>query len=225
MEQSVEIGMEAEQYDRWYKTSRGRWIGQRELELLSNALRPQPGESLLDIGCGTGFFTRKMAGSNRGTVIGIDINPRWVDYARRQNSAGASYVVADAGELPFKDNAFDLVMSVAALCFIADINAAIREMVRVTRRRFAVGLLNRHSLLWFKKGRHGGHGAYRGAQWLTVNEVKSMFSNHPVKNLTIKTAVHLPGGGLVSQHLEQFFPSRLPTGAFILIKGDVLDAA
>lgn len=43
-----------EQYDNWYATSRGRWISEREFTLLMALLRPTPGASLLDIGCGTG---------------------------------------------------------------------------------------------------------------------------------------------------------------------------
>ncbi len=65
--------MDIEQYDHWYYTPRGQWIGHCELELLFNALKPRPGESLLYIGCGTGFFTRQMGSRIRGEVIGVDI--------------------------------------------------------------------------------------------------------------------------------------------------------
>ncbi len=214
--------MDIEQYDHWYYTSRGRWIGHCELELLFNALKPRHGESLLDIGCGTGFFTREMGSRIRGEVVGVDINQKRVRYACQQDSDRASYAVADAGALPFCDAAFDMVISVAALCFIPDIGTAIREMIRVTRRSFAVGLLNRNSLLWLQKGRSGGRGAYRGARWLTVCEATSLFSGFPVQNLTTKTAVHLPRGGKIAQALEHYFPPTLSTGAFILVKGDVI---
>jgi SAM-dependent methyltransferase len=127
-----------------------------KLELLFNALKPRPGESLLDIGCGTGFFTREMGARIKGKVVGVDINQKWIRYACQQDSDRASYAVADAGALPFSDAAFDMVISVAALCFIPDIHTAIRETIRVTRRSFAIGLLNRNSLLWLQKGRNGG---------------------------------------------------------------------
>ncbi len=212
--------MDAEQYDQWYETSRGSWIGEREYELLFGALEPRPGESLLDIGCGTGFFTRKMAGVVSGKIVGVDINQKWIEYARRKNSARISYAAADARRLPFADNAFDLVMSVAALCFVNDMDAAVKEMIRTARRRFAVGLLNRRSLLWMKKGRGGGRGAYRGARWHTKNEAMALFSRPGVKNVMVETAVHFPGGGVFARFMEPFFPSWFPTGAFILVKGD-----
>lgn len=214
--------MDIEQYDQWYYTPRGQWVGHCELELLFNALKPRPGESLLDIGCGTGFFTRGMGSRIKGKVVGVDINQKRVRYACQHDSDRASYVVADAGALPFADAAFDMVISVAAICFVPDIHTAIREIIRVTRRSFAIGLLNRKSLLWLQKGRNGGRGAYRGAHWHTVREAKSLFSGLAVQNLTTKTAVHLPGGGKIAQWLEHYFPPTLSTGAFILVKGDVI---
>jgi ubiquinone/menaquinone biosynthesis C-methylase UbiE len=214
--------MDIEQYDRWYYTPRGQWIGHCELELLFNALKPRPGESLLDVGCGTGFFTREMGAGIRGEVVGVDINQKRVRYACQKDLVKASYAVADAKALPFGDAAFDMVISVAALCFIPDIHTAICEMIRVTRRGFAIGLLNRHSILWFKKGRSGGRGAYHGALWHTVNEAVSLFSGLPVKNLIVQTAVHLPGGGKIAQWVERSLPTTLSTGAFILVSGDVI---
>jgi SAM-dependent methyltransferase len=215
------LHMDAKQYDGWYQTPRGRWIGNREIELLVGALKPRPGESLLDVGCGTGFFTREMAGRFNGKVMGIDINKKWVQYACQNDISRACYAVADALRLPFKNKSFDLVISVAALCFVSDMHKAIGEILRVTRRSFAVGLLNRNSLLWLQKGKKGGRGAYSGARWHTVEEVRSMVDKFPVKNVFVKTAVHMPSGGLIAQHIERLLPSSFFTGAFILVKADV----
>lgn len=112
--------MDAETYDRWYETPRGRWIGQREVALVLGELQPRPGESLLDVGCGTGFFTRALASAIGGPVTGVDINPEWVAYARRRSLTDVSYEVADARALPYAAASFDLVVSIAALCFIEE---------------------------------------------------------------------------------------------------------
>jgi SAM-dependent methyltransferase len=217
--------MDAETYDRWYETPRGRWIGQREVALLLGELQPRPGESLLDVGCGTGFFTRALASTMAGTVIGVDINAEWVEYARRRNTANVSYEVADARALPYRAASFDLVVSIAALCFIEEERTAVREMLRVARRRVAIGLLNRRSLLWLRKGRNGGRGGYRGARWHTTSEAADLFAGLPVQRLRVRTAIHLPGGGRLARAMERLWPQWLHTGAFILVVADAAAAA
>lgn len=66
--------MDAATYDAWYATPRGRWIGTVEFRLLSGLLQAQSGDTLLDVGCGTGWFTRRFAEQGL-RVIGLDPNP------------------------------------------------------------------------------------------------------------------------------------------------------
>jgi SAM-dependent methyltransferase len=213
--------MRADEYDLWYETPRGQWIGQCEIELLCKQLRPRPGESLLDVGCGTGFFTRAFANRTTGKVIGVDIDTEYVECACRRDTAGSYSAVADVRALPFRNASFDMVISIAALCFIPDEVAVVREILRVARRRFAIGLLNRKSLLWPQKSRKGGSGAYRGAHWHTVGEVKSLFQGFSIKNMRVQTAVHLHSGGRAGAFFERIFPATLSTGAFILAAGEL----
>jgi len=217
----LETAMDAEAYDRWYETPRGRWIGQREAALVLEGLRHRPGESLLDVGCGTGFFTRTLAATTDGYVVGVDINSEWLEYARRRDAGRATYAVADARALSYADASFYSVVSIAAMCFIPEEVAAIREIVRVARCRFAIGLLNRHSLLWWQQGRGGGRGGYRGAHWHTVREALSLFRGLPVQHLSVRTALHIPNGSRLAQFIERVWPSLFAIGAFILVAGDV----
>ena len=46
-------------YDAWYAPPRGCWIGETEYALAARLLAAQPGDSLLDVGCGTGWVTRR----------------------------------------------------------------------------------------------------------------------------------------------------------------------
>jgi SAM-dependent methyltransferase len=212
--------MDAASYDRWYETPRGRWIGEREAALVLRSLAPRGGESLLDVGCGTGYFTRALAAAVDGRVAGIDLNPEWIDFARHRDPGRASYETGDARALPYPDASFDLVVSIAALCFVDQETKAVREILRVARRRFAIGLLNRHSLLWIQKGRGGGSGAYRGARWHTMREARRLFRDLPVQGLRVHTAIQLPGGGPLARLIERVTPSS-PFGGFMLVVGDV----
>lgn len=212
--------MDAESYDQWYESPRGRWIGSLEAALIRRALRPGAGESLLDVGCGTGFFTRAVGSAIDGPVTGVDINEDWLAYARRRDTTDAIYEVADARALPYQTASFDLVVSIASLGFIDDERAALQEMLRVTRRRLVLGLLNRRSLLWLQKGRNGGSGGYRGAHWHTPGEALGLFDGQPVQSLALWTAVHLPSGGFVARAVEPLWPQWLHTGAFIVAAAD-----
>jgi SAM-dependent methyltransferase len=210
--------MSPEQYDAWYRTPRGGWIGETEYGLLHEVLTPLPDETLIDVGCGTGYFTRRFARDGL-TVIGVDLAPEMLDFASTHAAVGERYLLGDARHLPFPDRCFDLCISVAALCFIGEESRALAEMLRVTRRRFAIGLLNRHSVLYLQKGRHGGHGAYRGARWHTVSEARALFEATPARDLTLPTAVFLPGGGACARLLERGLPRLLPLGAFLVVAG------
>ena len=206
-------------YDAWYDTPRGRWIGETEFALAARGLAPQPGDSLLDIGCGTGWFTRHAAADDL-VATGIDPNSVWLDYARAHSNPALSWVEGDARDLPFADASFDHVLSIAALCFVDDERQAVAEAVRVARRRFAIGWLNRSSLLYWQKGRHGGSGAYRGARWHTMREVRALFAGLPVRKLHLRSAIFLPSGTGCATWLERGVPNGLPWGGMLLASGE-----
>ncbi len=206
-------------YDAWYATARGRWIGETEYALAARALAARPGDSLLDVGCGTGWFTRRAA-ADGFFATGLDPNPDWLGYARAHSSPALSWVEGDARDLPFADASFDHVLSIAALCFVDDERQAVAEAVRVARHRFAIGWLNRASLLYWQKGRHGGSGAYRGARWHNTREVRALFSGLPVQNLTLRSAIFLPSGTGWATWLERGVPQVLPWGGLLLVSGE-----
>ena len=96
-----------------------------------------------------------------------------------------------------------------------------RELLRVTKKRFDSGLLNRHSLLWRHKGRVGGKRAYQGADWRTVAAVRALFAGLSVTNLLLHSAIVLSGCGIMSRLVERLWPSRWLYGAFLCVMGEV----
>jgi SAM-dependent methyltransferase len=89
-----------------------------------------PGASALDVGCGPGHLTRRLAALGFD-VTGVDLDPAMI---RRATAAGGGrYVAADAASLPFEDGAFDLVVSTLSLHHWANPHAGLAEIGRVVR--------------------------------------------------------------------------------------------
>jgi SAM-dependent methyltransferase len=202
-------------YESWYHTPRGRWIGEREFILLQDRLRPKAGASLLDVGCGTGYFSRRFASAGQ-LVAGVDPDPVALNFARMQGGA-IHYLQGDALALPFPDDAFDHTIAVTSLCFIDDPVPALREMWRVTRHTLVLGLLNRHSLLHRQKQ---GQGSYAGARWDTAGEVLQtwlpLLMPTP-EEITVRSAIFFPQGNCLARICERWLPGILPWGGFLAI--------
>lgn len=92
------------------------------------------GQSVLDVGCGTGVVARECAGRVGGTgrVAGLDISHEMLSVAR-DIAPGIDWHSADAGSLPFGEASFDRVVSQFALMFFPHRSQAVAEMWRVLR--------------------------------------------------------------------------------------------
>lgn len=89
-------------------------------------------ERVLDVGCGTGAITAELARCARGQVIGLDLDPQMVAFAR-QHDRGAQYEQGDALDLPYPEEHFDIVTCHYLLLWLRDPQLGVREMARVTR--------------------------------------------------------------------------------------------
>jgi SAM-dependent methyltransferase len=112
-------------------------LGGAALDLLD----PQPGERILDVGCGEGTLTKKILGRG-ATVLGIDNSPEMIAAAR---AAGIDAVQMDAADMPFSAE-FDAAFSNATLHWVLEKEQAARAIFRALKAggRFA--------------GEMGGHG-------------------------------------------------------------------
>lgn len=203
----------AEAYDAWYRTVRGAWIADAEFALMMKLLRPTPGTSVLDVGSGTGHFSRRFAAAGLD-VTGLEPDPAMLAYASLSDG-GVNYVRAAANDLPFAAHSFDYVAAVTSLCFITQASRALAEMWRVCRSGLILGLLNRHSLLHSMKR---GTGSYRGARWDTAEEVRAWSRRlDPWPRMKVRSAVFLPGGGAGARFIEPLIPAALPWGGFLAV--------
>jgi ubiquinone/menaquinone biosynthesis C-methylase UbiE len=137
------------QYEAWYETPEGRRADELEKAALSQLLESFPqARSVLEVGCGTGHFTRWL--DQQGlAAVGVDLSAEMLAEAQRLD--GVTLVRGDAHRLPFADDAFDLVALVTTLEFLDRPREAIAEALRVGRRGLLLGVLNRWSLLGLKR--------------------------------------------------------------------------
>lgn len=100
-------------------------------ESLVELLAPAPGERILDLGCGPGQLTNKIA-EHGATVIGLDSSPEMIGQAR-QNFPKLHFVLQNATSMQFEDE-FDAIFSNATLHWILDAEAVARGMYRALRK-------------------------------------------------------------------------------------------
>lgn len=205
--------MDPAAYHAWYGTPRGAWIAEREYRLLVGLLEPQPGETLLDLGCGTGHFSSAFAALGL-VVTGLDSDLASLRFLAARDPR-ISTVAGMAEALPFTDEAFDRAMAVTSLCFVVRPEQALRELWRVSRRSVVLGLLHRRSLLYCTKRRSG---SYRGARWDLASEVRAWTQGlRPAPRIETRWAVFLPSAGPLARWTEGRLPASLPLGAFLAV--------
>ena len=206
--------MDAKAYDEWYESSFGRWVGKKELDLIIKYLAPKEDESLLDIGCGTGYFTRKISPLVK-KAVGVDIDKHRIGYARSV-ATHEEFLHADVLDLEFDDKSFDLVMAITSLGFVADGKKALEQMVRIAKKRVVVAVLNRNSTLWHIEGKTGGTGGYKGAHWHTADELKELLNGFDIKNLQFDSAIFSTKNSFWAKKYEDLMPRKDLKGAFLL---------
>jgi SAM-dependent methyltransferase len=124
-----------DQWDQQFSRQAGWTRATRQhLYRRANLLRAR---RVLDVGSGTGAVTEELAASTRGEVIGLDVDPAMVAYAR-QRSGRANYRLGDAHDLPFPDAWFNVTTCHFVLLWCRDANRVAQEMMRVTRPEGAV---------------------------------------------------------------------------------------
>jgi ubiquinone/menaquinone biosynthesis C-methylase UbiE len=113
-------------------------------ELLCEAVELRPGQQVLDVAAGNGNAT--LAAARRwADVTSTDYVAELLERGRAKASAERLQVAfqeADAEDLPFKDNSFDVVLSVFGVMFTPNQEQAAQELLRVCRSGGTIGLAN-----------------------------------------------------------------------------------
>lgn len=109
----------------------------RRRELVYDVLEPQPGERILDVGCGPGFYVAELLDrvGPEGTVTGVDRSEAMLAVASSRTRAhgNVTFHEAEATALPVKDGEFDAALSVQVLEYVEDVPAVLAELSRALR--------------------------------------------------------------------------------------------
>jgi 2-polyprenyl-3-methyl-5-hydroxy-6-metoxy-1,4-benzoquinol methylase len=105
-----------------------RWA--RRVKMLSSHLKP--GMAVLELGCGTGSFTRELARSG-AEIVAIDVSPELLEIANADTSApNVQYQIQNAYALRYPEGMFDSVVGSSVLHHL-EIEDAIRDIYRVLK--------------------------------------------------------------------------------------------
>lgn len=219
----------AARYDAWFTTPLGAAIDAAEAAAIMAMADVGPGERVLDAGCGTGRYTRRVA--ERGaTITGIDLDREMLDAARLK-APGATLIQGDLTALPFPDAHFDLTLAVTVLCVVDPPQRAVAELVRVTRPggRVVLAELGRLSLwaAWRRIRGWCGSETWRHARFFTTRELGQLLRCAGACDVRVSAAARLPPGAppwlcARAQALERrAAPMRSLGAALVLARGEV----
>ncbi|MEZ2238484.1 class I SAM-dependent methyltransferase [Microcoleus sp.] len=119
----------AERYDR-----RWSFYVNATVEETLKRLEIEPGERILDLGCGTGVLIQRLLQiSPKIEVVGIDTCAEMLEIAKQKLPESVELKLGSADNLPFPSNSFDVVVSTSAFHFFRDPSQALQEAKRVLK--------------------------------------------------------------------------------------------
>ncbi|HLK11022.1 MAG TPA: methyltransferase domain-containing protein [Candidatus Binatia bacterium] len=184
-------------YRRWYETPLGARADADEKAVVFGLADLQPGERVLDVGCGDGNYTA-LAADRSGAAVGLDRSTAMLDAAKRRLGARADieWVHGDAERLPFPAGSFDVVLAVTVLCFAADRQAVVNEAARVLRRggRLVLGELGCYSSWAAIRRVRGllGSATWRHAHFFSPGELCELARCARLTEIRLRGAIFYP---------------------------------
>jgi ubiquinone/menaquinone biosynthesis C-methylase UbiE len=206
-------------YDEWYDTPRGCFYDHiQKCDVLKLLPKSSNSELLLDIGCGTGHWSRFFRDLGY-LVVGMDVSKSMIGVAQGKPGSQVVYMLGDACFLPFKTGMFDVVVAMATLEFVSDPSSALKEMFRCVRDGGSViiGTLNRMAQVNRKRLSRKKQ-PYASGHLFTPSELKALLE--PFGSVRMR-ASSLDGQTIKKQRKRGIYTNSSPgrpslKGAFIV---------
>jgi ubiquinone/menaquinone biosynthesis C-methylase UbiE len=177
-----------QEFNQWAAAGRGDEMESHHSDITEQTLALmdiQPVDRILDLGCGTGWASRRMARiASSGEVVGLDVADEMLRRAEQFSSAfrNVRYAWGSAENIPEADNAFNKVLSVESFYYYADQSKALDELRRVMAPGAKLFILinlyrdNHYSLRWVTELKVP-------VQALSEAEYKALLEKHGFKNV------------------------------------------
>lgn len=186
---------EAKMYDDWYKTKLGNFVDKVETKCVFDLFKVRKGMKVLDVGCGTGNFSIKLAKMGC-EVIGIDISEEMLKVAEekaKKEGLNIKFYNMDVYNMEYEADYFDGIVSVTAFEFLEEPEKAIEEMFRVLKPNgyLLIGTINKDSA-WgemYLSKEFQENSVFKYANFKTVEDMKSYKKDHFVD---IKECLFIP---------------------------------
>lgn len=119
--------------------------GFKATEELITMCQITPGKRFLEVGCGAGMTTWRLAKEYHCSVVGVDLSPQMIAWSKKRVEkesvkSQTTFVIADATNLPFLSDHFDIVLSESVTAFPREKQAVINEYARLLRPGGFVGI-------------------------------------------------------------------------------------
>jgi ubiquinone/menaquinone biosynthesis C-methylase UbiE len=159
----------ANNYDAYYQTDFGKKVDEIEKSLMRKMIENIPRIPMLEVGCGTGHWSAFFL-EEGFNVTGVDSSEPMLNVAREKDLK-AEFLLADALQLPFDTNVFEVVASITMLEFVEDHEKAFSEMFRILKPGgwLILGCLNAHSVLAQRKDQDA---TFKQAKFMTAQALK-----------------------------------------------------
>ena len=193
---------EAKSFVQWFKRPHNQAAFELEKQLMRDLLQPMRGESVLDIGCGSGACLSAFVDMGL-RVTGLDPSTYMLDMSLEVMGNRVELYRGFAEDLPFDDNSFNYSCLFTTLEFVDDPARALQEAFRVTKDRVFLGVFNRYALKGIQRRVKGifTPTIFNHAQFFSVWELKQMIRSIigqvPV---SWRTVCQLPIPGAIKDH-------------------------
>ncbi len=164
------IEWDPDDYDSWYEKDPGKTIDLIETECALSLLLPIGGKKILDVGCGTGNFTKKLKALGY-EAIGLEPNDSMREKAIEK---GLECVKGHAEDIPFENDSFDAVISVAAAEFFDDLKKAVFEMKRVSKGKVVICFITGPWARYYEEKGRKGHPIFSKTRFPKVEDFPSV---------------------------------------------------